>query len=283
MANQSQTIPGPVDAEHISRCLDTNDDFAFEMQVLHVLRTANMNAVTLNAEHGGTYTDPVTGIPRQFDIRAHLSSERDHSRRNCFLRLSIECKRLHPNAPLVVSRSERTTKESFHNYIRSCFTAGGKVQAGVSKSTPALSFYKKGEFVGRSVTLVKSGQNSPAGDADIYTKWAQAVASVDDLVWEGVNDACGPAVPVAHSTALPCLVIPDGTLWTVDYDSSGIRSNPQSAQSCEYYVGKPSIGRHPLEKFIITHLHIFTITGFNEFLQHKLADTEYWLDHFSSD
>jgi hypothetical protein len=283
MAKQSPANSGPVDADHISRCLDASDDFAFEMQVLHVLKTANMNAVTLKAEHGGTYTDPVPGLPRQFDIRAQLSRAHDHSRRDCFLRLSVECKRLHPNAPLVVSRSQRTTGESFHDYIRSHFAVGVRVQSGVSRSTSALSFYQQGEFVGRSVTLVKSSHDSPAGDADIYTKWAQALASVDDLIWEGANDASGLAIPVAHSTALPCLVIPDGTLWTVDYDLKGNRSIPQSAESCEFYVGKPSIGRAQPAKFTITHLHIFTISGFEKFLLRKLANTEYWLDHFSND
>ncbi len=283
MAKQTPTNLGPVDADHISRCLDASDDFAFEMHVLHVLRTTNMNAVTLKAEHGGTYTDPVTGLPRQFDIRAHLSRERDHSRRNCFLRLSIECKRLHPNAPLVISRSKRTAGESFHDYIRSHFTAGVKVQSGVSRSTSSLSLYQHGEFVGRSITVVKSCQDLPAGDADIYTKWAQALASLDALVWEGANDASGPAIPVAHSAAIPCLVIPDGTLCTVNYDLQGNRSIPQSAESCEFYVGKTSSGRTQPAKFTITHLHIYTISGFETFLLRKLADTEYWLDHFSDD
>jgi len=283
MAQQSQMTSGPVDAEHISRCLDASDDFSFEMQVLHMLKTADLNAVTLTAAHGGTYIDPVTGLPRQFDIRAKLSRERDHSRRNCFLRLSIECKRLHPNAPLVISRSQRTAGESFHDYIRSHFTAGVRPQSGVSKATSSLSFYRQGEFVGRSVTLVKSGQNVPAGDADIYTKWAQALASVDDLIWEGAEDARGPAIPIAHSTVLPCLVIPDETLWTVDYDSEGNRSNPQPAENCEFYVGKPSAGRARPDKFTVTHLHIFTISGFQKFLLRKLADTEYWLGHFSND
>lgn len=282
MAKQSPTNLGPVDADHISRCLDASDDFAFEMQILHVLRTTTINAVTLKTEHGGTYTDPVTGLPRQFDIRVHLTRNRDEFRRNCFLRLSIECKRLHPNAPMVVSQSKRTVSESFHDYIRSHFSPLG-VHPRVSRSTTQLSFYQPEQFVGRSVTLVKSGQDSPAGDSDIYMKWAQAIASVDELIWEGANDASGPAIPVAHSTALPFLVIPDGTLWTVEYDLEGNRSRPKPAESCEFYVGKTSISRIHSANFTITHLHIFTISGFEKFLLRELADEEYWLHHFSND
>ena len=279
MASHNQRRTGLVDSEHITRCLDAGDDVAFEMKVLLVLRSVDLRSVDLIAEHGGTYVDPITGLPRQFDIRARFA--RSGSSQNLFrrLRMSIECKRLQPEAPLVISRSERTGKESTHDYIRAISRPGVRTSFAVTPAAASLTFYRRGDFVGRSVTQVRSAQESPIGDADIYKQWSQALASADDLIWEGARDAVGHQ-SVVHSATLPCLVVPDGTLWTVDYDREGARSTPVEATSCEFYIGKPSFNRDEPARFTITHLHIFTKQGFEDFLIRRIGDGDYWSDHF---
>jgi len=61
--------------------LSTESDFAFE---LHVLNTLIAHGFT--CEHGGSYDDPVTKKPREFDIRATKTLGHFH------IRLAVECK-----------------------------------------------------------------------------------------------------------------------------------------------------------------------------------------------
>lgn len=277
--NKNERRGGPVDAPHIDRCLETGDDFAFEMRVLHVLKSIELRSVDLSVEHGGTYVDPITSLPRQFDIRARFTRPSVSVNSLRRIRMSIECKRLQPDAPLVISRSERTSKESFHDYIRAISRPGVRTNFAVTSASPALTFYQQGMFVGRSVSQVRSTQEAPVGDADIYKQWSQALASADELIWEGARDESGPQ-SIVHSATLPCLIIPDNTLWTVDYDCQGNRAEPIEATNCEFYLGKPSFKRDEPAKFTITHLHIFTIGGLRNFLVQKIGDGDYWYDHF---
>lgn len=277
-----------MDAKHIVQCLDSSDDFAFEMKVLNVLRTENLGKTDLTAEHGGTYVDPITGLPRQFDIRVRCRRS-DCGSHSCCLKMAIECKRLQNDAPLVISRSRRIRKESTHYYIQHTFfdSASRRSPSVVVKSAGSnLTFYPFNEFVGRSATQVRSGNNSPVGDGDVYKQWSQALSSADELIWEKSSRSSVTSGLECLAT-LPCLVVPDGTLWTVDYDDEGNRSGPAPATTCEFYIGKPSMNRNPLDgaddKFLLTHLHIFTETGLKEFLRDRVADEDFWSDHFPTE
>lgn len=66
------------------------------------------------ATHGGTYTDPITGKPSQFDIRAEMLCHKQ-----CGFSFSIECKGLAEDCPLVVSRVPRPAEDSFHEVVKS--------------------------------------------------------------------------------------------------------------------------------------------------------------------
>jgi hypothetical protein len=64
-----QTSSNPADSGHIIACLEAGDDFAFEMEVLNLVKTAELRSASRQANHGGTYVDPVTELHRQYDIR----------------------------------------------------------------------------------------------------------------------------------------------------------------------------------------------------------------------
>ncbi|MEO0928985.1 MAG: hypothetical protein AAFY63_24400, partial [Cyanobacteria bacterium J06643_13] len=53
-----------ISAEEINQWLDSQSDFSLEMRVF-----SHLLSLDFHAEHGGTYSDPVTDKPRQFDIR----------------------------------------------------------------------------------------------------------------------------------------------------------------------------------------------------------------------
>src|SRR5438309_4953914 len=95
-----------ITADDINEYLSTRDDFALELYVYH-----EAMELGLLATHGGTYVDPVTKKHRQYDVRAFF--ERD----SCRVSLAIECKRLQPTYPLLLSRIPRAPSESFHQLI----------------------------------------------------------------------------------------------------------------------------------------------------------------------
>ncbi|MEK7950442.1 hypothetical protein [Luteolibacter soli] len=267
----------PVDAARIEQCLNESDDFAFEMEVLYAIRQANLNKIHPEAEHGGTYRDPVTGLPRQFDIRVKVARTDLGHQAKYFIRLAIECKRLTDQAPLVIARSTRAQKETGNLLIRSCYLDSNVTRAEVKRTLQSM--YRSGTPVGRSAVQIRSDKNRPDGDGEIYGKWAQALASVSDLIWEGGRDACGPAIRVSYSMPMACLVVPNGTLWAVDYDSEGTRSAPPiQVDEVEFYVAR----RYEEDgmDFSLSHLHILTTRGLVSLLENRLSETEFWVDHF---
>jgi hypothetical protein len=259
----------PITESALSDYLSTGDDFGFEMVVLH-----NCLEKGFNAEHGGTYRDPITNKDRQFDIRLR------HPKGLAVLKLAVECKNLGRNFPLLVSRVPRRAEESFHEIMRSRHTSLGSLIQGATNSDPADSLYACGQLVGKSTTQVGYTEKGDltTGDSDVYEKWSQAVASSHDLVWEGPwqPSRSGNA---AFSVVLPVLVVADGTLWTADYTADGqLIGKPQPCDECEFFLGKqvpPSLHPQPIS-YRISHLHLLTRTRFGGFLARIASNPKYW-------
>jgi hypothetical protein len=57
--------PDPITLTDLEEYLVEYSDFSFEMSVLQALEQAHFSC-----DHSGSYTDPVSGKIRQFDIRA---------------------------------------------------------------------------------------------------------------------------------------------------------------------------------------------------------------------
>lgn len=102
----TKLIPNPITETDIEEYLNDFADFSFELRVLKEL-----SGLSLRCEHGGTYDDPVTGKSREFDIRAlyQEGAIRVH--------LSVECKNLHPNFPLVMHCLRRKQNEAYNEWI----------------------------------------------------------------------------------------------------------------------------------------------------------------------
>src|SRR5687767_5754442 len=102
MAKGSAPPPRPISEAEVVAFMSQRSDFAFEMKVLRKL-----TGLQFVCEHGGCYTDPVTGtVVRQFDIRAF--------RDGAFgaVALAVECKH-YSDSHLVVSTAPRTAAESY--------------------------------------------------------------------------------------------------------------------------------------------------------------------------
>lgn len=106
MVKRSSHVVGHTD---LREYLGNHSDFSFEIRVLNSLVKCGFAC-----EHGGTYDDPVTQKPRQFDIRATQCFG------NRFVRLAVECKNIRDASPLLVSCVPRAPEDAFHEIVASC-------------------------------------------------------------------------------------------------------------------------------------------------------------------
>jgi hypothetical protein len=251
----------PITLGDIKEYLQTTDDFRLEVEVFRGCLTAGFTA-----EHGGSYRDPVTGLNRQFDVRAFYA---DGCR---FLRMAIECKNLWENFPLVVSRIPRRSGENTHQVLLSAQGSGGP-RFALHELRNGL--FPRGEPVGKSTAQIGRRQNDKAfyvGDSEVYEKWAQTIASSHDLVSEAVTDYKRSRQPYkwAATTIQPALVVADKTLWVADYSDNGSPSDePRQVDECSVYLDTTIVTPGPNFQiaYPISHLQIFTKSGFFDFLR----------------
>lgn len=268
----------PINAADLREYLDTQDDFALE---LHAYRMARTHGFSVS--HGGTYEDPVTKKIRQYDVRASFARPAKH------IDLTIECKSLKRSYPLLVSRIGRSGAESFHEFIYS-FEPRANMRYGyiaapakaVRVDGPA-SLYPPGAFVGKSLSQV--GRTSEkgdltSGDAEVYDKWYQALASAHNVVQEAVHAKSSNPAGCQATVVLPVLVVSDETLWVADHEDDGTPlGDPRQADDALLYVGR-EYWRPMSVEFVASHLHICTKTGLNELLSLIATSDSFWESAF---
>jgi len=251
VAERMPSVPNPkqnaITSSDMLEFVNSKSDFAFEMRVLKSLVSCGFFC-----KHSGSYHDPFTNKIRQFDIRA----VRIHNDFN--LSLAVECKNVRPNFPLLISAAPRRNDEAFHHQI-----VCDKRQLSLSVRKTGWA-YRHGEMVGKLSDQVGRDQNGVFGnDRDTFDKLTQAVTSAHDLIVD--SSAQEPFIRVV----LPVLVVPDGTLWQVDYGEDGAMSYPpRQVEKSSMYLGyEHSFGRehsfvanHGLIqlKYVLTHLELVT-------------------------
>jgi hypothetical protein len=272
-----QLADKPIEVADLSEYLKSEDDFAFELEILRYC----LAGAGFKVEHGGSYRDPVTRKDRQFDIRLMAQKERS------VVKLAIECKNLKSNFPLLVSRIPRRSEENVHDIVISLRSSPGNPLVGkaVRKITATGTgvIFEAKKFVGKSTAQVgrsKAGE-IVTGDSEIYEKWSQALGSAFDLVASSARDYTIVNDNAAATVIFPVLVIPDGTLWTIDYTEDGNQlGDPRQSKECEIFLGK-RIDADILD-YTASHLLIFTKTEFNSYLDRLATNDKYWERLFPS-
>jgi hypothetical protein len=255
-------------ASDINEYAEKSSDFAFEQRVFCELITQGFDA-----EHGGTYVDPVTGKPREFDIRAKKDLSGDSYHRSLWPRLflAVECKNIGKHFPLVIGTVPRRSSDAFHEVIvikKSNYVGGSKP---VIKRVPR-KLYDENTPVGKDCVQVgrlHSGDDLTGSDQGIYEKWSQAISSSHDLVRSAcaIKDLERDISFDLVTLVLPIVVVPDNTLWVVNYDGNGGRvGSPVAVDQASYFVGH----RIPIENANcaeISHLHFCTLGGLKPFFE----------------
>lgn len=249
----------PITEVDIENYLSNQDDFALELRVL--LKTRQLGCRSM---HGGTYIDPVTNKPRQYDLRVYGQ----HLGGDWRAAFAIECKALQPSYPLVLLRVPRTKPESLHHLLMVSPHGVFEADKASSKLHPFDGHVGKSAFqMGRN----KDGTFKKGRDGDVYDKWTQALSSAEGLVKEFVHPSKGSFSAIV----LPILVVSDGCLWAVDYSEDGqmLRPPTQVDQATLFVDREYAIG---VKDFHIKHLQIFTEQGISELL--RLMNVGSWWD-----
>ena len=289
-----------ISASDIQKIVDTEDDFGHEMRVGAAIRAIP----SFDTQHSGTYTDRVTGKPRQFDYRCSLTKETNafeiqipangctgtetgapvHTARR--LVLAVECKNLKPSFPLIICGTDREKGEAFQDLIVSIGRSATLPRRGAGTPGPGSvicraaceqSFYSASGFVGKSLLRLKPESNKSAvavagPDSDIYERWAQAISSAVEMA--DASQKCARAEQLVWSAVFPVVVLSDNSLWKVAYDGEGKASKVEQVDQCEYYVGYgvPSIPG----TFMFSHIHFFTLRAFGSFLSKMAVNENAW-------
>lgn len=249
--------------------LETLSDFAFELQVLNVLRCKGCRC-----EHGGSYDDPKTDKPRQFDIRAQWSSGAR------LVYLAVECKNIRPDRPLLVLRVPRRETEAYHDVLISAPSADStssaapqEVLARPVRMSRLDSIFAIGAHVGKSCAQVCYQKGSLSGsDSDVYDKWAQALSSARDLVDRAVRVPRERAGAYYFSAVMPLLVVPNDTLWVADYDSDGnLLTDPRLEDQTSYFVNRVYQTSDRIS-YQVSHLEFMTLGGLQQRLDEPAAE-----------
>jgi hypothetical protein len=81
------------------------------------------------------------------------------------------------------------------------------------------------------------------------------------------------------SLIMPILVVPDDTLWAVNYAADGARTRvPAKVDRCSFFVGRDySAGdRMRSTKLTISHLELVTVTGLERLTKNILVQGNDW-------
>lgn len=256
--------------EHLEEFIATQDDFALELYAYSLARDLGFSAM-----HAGSYTDPVTGKARQFDVQANIDCGDDFH-----VYLAIECKALRPSYPLLVSQIPRINAESYQDtvYSQGAMRGGMRHIAGAKRLDRAESIYPPNKYVGKALSQVGfNGEGKlVAKDSEVFDKWGQAIASCSVLVNSASLLNNNMQTKAKKSAILPILVVPDGTLWVANYAERGaLQEGPIQINEAEYFIGQVhSIKENYNASFTVSHLHIVTKSGLDAFLRRLINGGE---------
>jgi hypothetical protein len=278
MSRNKQPKPDPTDpitAADLKEWLDGNSDFVFERKVFS--RLNELGNCGVKCTSGSTYDDPVTGKPRQYDIRASLVYQQSH------LLLAIECKRLVPVNPLMVLRVPRKKNESYMDCLKCRFIYGEgmKYRNIAGRFRQDCCGYRTGDPIGKDTKQISRSKDNclKQGDQEVYDKWAQAVHSaytfITDAVCSGWSSKAEEGDPVTLRI-IPVVIVPNGTLWAADFsDISPFKyRGPVQVDRCSYLIERkvPIPESSIKETYTMSHLEFMTIDGLESFCRQFAAD-----------
>lgn len=278
MSKLSQLSQEPLTQSDVKKFLENYSDFSFELKVLQTFTNLGFDCT-----HSGLYEDPVTHKSREYDIRALF--QKDNLRFN----LSVECKNLRENFPLIVHCRERKESEIYNEFLLTFEPRVPTQQVGpISLPLPATfiehiqnervykySLYHGKQYVAKAIDQIgKHNGEITTNDVEVFDKISQAINSAKDLISDA--EYLDTDIYSTYRTFIcPVLVIPDNTLWQINYSDNGdVIEEPKKVKRSSYYIGKEWSIFHGSDSFsyTISHLEIVTFSELELFLKEYLGD-----------
>ncbi len=285
-----QLLTDPITETDIRQYLESESDFQFELKVLTMLTDRGFEC-----DHGGTYTDSITGKLREFDIRAIKKRQCEPNPTGNYkvekqLLLAVECKNIQPNYPLLVHATTSDAESEKH-----CLVWNGHSKPGVSQTSATTIWrYERDSryhrcVVGRNVEQIgKTNDNRfNAADRGVFPKISQSLSSAEDLVKRSLRPEHREG-PDSFRFICPILVIPNGTLWEVTYGANGNRDDPKMVPEVLYYVGRhlEACGGDDNDhhKYLLSHIHIVSVDTLVGHIDRLMGGCheEFWYDSFET-
>jgi hypothetical protein len=149
--------------------------------------------------------------------------------------------------------------------------------------------YRANEFVGKNLLRIKSEKNgkySVVPDSDVYEKWSQALSSSEELCERAKRFSQDFKQEHVYSIIIPAVVVPDGSLWMMEYDPSGTPiADPRQLEACEFFVGRTWVihppGTPAFQEVCLSHIQFFTLSGLRKFVD-RLQGQGFWNAMFPS-
>jgi hypothetical protein len=202
------------------------------------------------------------------------------------LRLSVECKNLRNNFPLILHCLERKRSESYNEVIctfdpeklsenRGVLIPAQKEFSRVIRLKTSNTLYPPREYVAQSADQVGRKQQDKSitsMDSGVFDKISQSINSAYDFVSEAQN------LEITNhsyfSLIFPVLVVPDNTLWQAKYDNQGVRQGkPELIRRASYFISKEwGTGGINAITYSISHLEIVTFSEIENFVSNYLLD-----------
>jgi hypothetical protein len=140
------------------------------------------------------------------------------------------------------------------------------------------SIYLPDAPVGKAFTQAGiSHEGQPVGgDAGVRDKWSTAIGSLAELAGNAAWYRDKTEGLHFLTSLIPLLVVPDATLWAVDYGADGRQLGPaQPLDEVEAFVGKDfwKVGGN---NYSVSHLHLCTVSGLEQFLTRLTSDDAFW-------
>jgi hypothetical protein len=239
-------------------------DFSFELRVLKELTD-----LKLKCQHGGTYDDPITGKGREFDIRALMYG--DEALR---IALSVECKNIRPNFPLVLHCLKRKEEESYNELIVTHAVSDDSpmyAEGATSVRLKNQTLYFKDQYVAKTADQVGRARDNTivATDGGVFEKISQAVNASKDLISDA--SSLEPTNESRYTLVCPVLIVPDSMLWQVKYSDDGARVGPpEPVNHVSYFIGREWYVGPLTFSYSLSHLEILTFSEIKKFVSQYL-------------
>jgi hypothetical protein len=219
----------------------------------------------LKCQHGGTYDDPITGKSREFDIRALM-----HGDEVLRIHLSVECKNIRPNFPLVLHCLKRKEEESYNELIVTRALNDDSpidIEGATSIRLKNQALYFKYHYVAKTADQVGRARDNTivATDGGVFEKISQAIHASKELISDA--SSLQATEEDRYTLVCPVLVVPDSMLWQVNYSDDGARVGPpESVNHVSYFIGREWYVGPITFSYSLSHLEIVTFSEIKNFV-----------------